>query len=155
MYRKVTYLESRAVEAFLAFVQYRCTQCWFNGVEIGQASYKGKPSDGDRRVVTIWQGSKSSYHQKLEVHFFYVEEFGGWNINGFIFSGTSHEPGKGDYKWLQAFRGGRRFDNTYSWHFVPARFDGRYFQNYDLRETDQNDEFTQACKGRFPRLLPN
>lgn len=155
MYRKVTHLEFRAIEVFMAFVQYRRTQTWFSGVEISEPLYKGKPSDGDKRIVTVWQGSKNIFHQKLAVHFFHVEEFGGWNINGLIFAGKSMQPLVGPYDWQQAYRGGQRYDADYSWKFVPVRFDGRYFKDYDLSDSAQNEEFTQACKGRFPHVLPS
>lgn len=151
MYGKVTYLESRAIEVYFGFVQHIRTQRWFSHTEIDKAKYRGKPSDGDRRTVTIWQGSKNNYHQKLEIHFVYVEEFGGWNLNGVIFSGSTPDAEDQSYEWSQAFRGGERYGQENLWKFVPVKFDGRYFVDYNLRDASENEEFELACKRQFPR----
>lgn len=148
---KVTYLESSATEVFFAFVRHVRTQTWFSYVELSKATYSGKPTDGDRRTVTIWQGSKNSCYQKLEVHFFYNSDFGGWNLNGVIFSGVSVIPDEGIVEWSQAFRGGPRHDDPYTWSFTPVRYDGRYFRDYQLSDPAENEEFANACKKRFPR----
>lgn len=149
MFHKVVHLESLALEVYFNFVRYICTQTWISGIDVSQAQYRGKPSDGDRRTVTIWQGSKNSYHQRLEVYFFYHQEFGGWNLNGVIFAGNTVE----NEDWSQAFQGGPKHDDAYTWRFTPVRFDGYYFQDYDLRDEAQNEEFNLACKGQFPRAL--
>ncbi|MFH1295360.1 MAG: hypothetical protein ABIH84_02165 [bacterium] len=145
MFRKVTRLEFLAIEAFFAFVRAVRTDNWISGIETGPAA-RGKPQDGDDRIVTVWQGSKNSLHQRLEIHFFYLEEEGGWNIQGMIFAGRTIN-GKGAITdWSQAFRGGPSIRDGFTWRFVPMNYDGQYF-----RDIKDPEEFERIYKKYFCR----